>query len=290
VNSEDDEAYDLKIARSTDSGRTWSKPMLPHHDGTKTQHGFASIVPIAGGGFLVVWLDGRTTHPEARNPADAGSMTLRAAEFDSKGAQRSETLIDARVCDCCPLSMAATAAGPLVVFRDRSANEIRDIALARLSAGKWTSPAIVHRDGWKIEGCPVNGPSVSAERSSVAVGWFTGATGSGRAFVSFSSDGGATFGVPVPIEDTEAIGRVQIQLLADGGAAVLWIESHRPQSQLRLRRIDPAGGRSASSLLGEGMGQGHPRMTKNGDELLFAWVESPDSSTGIRTARASTSR
>src|SRR5262245_48634019 len=79
VNSDDDEAYDLKVARSTDSGRTWSKPVTPHHDGTKTQHGFASIVPASGGGFLIAWLDGRATHPGAQSLADAGSMTLRSA-------------------------------------------------------------------------------------------------------------------------------------------------------------------------------------------------------------------
>ncbi len=136
VNSDDDEAYDLKVARSADAGRTWSTPTTPHHDATKTQHGFASIVPTAGGGFLIVWLDGRATHPGARTPAEAGSMTLRAAEFDAKGAQRNETLIDARVCDCCPLSMTVASGAPLVVFRDRSADEIRDIALARLTGGQ----------------------------------------------------------------------------------------------------------------------------------------------------------
>jgi len=284
VNSDDDEAYDLKVARSTDSGRTWSKPTTPHHDATKTQHGFASIVPAANGGFLIVWLDGRETHPGARTPAEAGSMTLRAAEFDARGVQRGETLIDARVCDCCPLSMAVTTAGPVVVFRDRSAEEIRDIAMARQSAGKWTPATAVHRDGWKIEGCPVNGPSVAAEGRSVAVAWFTGASGSGRAFAAFSSDAGASFGAPVRVDDSEAIGRAQIQVLPDGGAAVLWIESQK--SQLKLRRIDSGGARSTSLLVGEGMGSSHPRMSRERAGLLFAWVDSAGSNTRIRTARA----
>jgi hypothetical protein len=286
--SDDDEAYDLKVARSTDAGRTWSQPATPHHDNTKTQHGFASIVPTSSGGFLVVWLDGRATHPGARTPAEAGSMTLRSAEFDAKGVQRGETLIDARVCDCCPLSMAVTAEGPLVVFRDRSAEEIRDTAVARLSAGKWTLPAIVYRDGWKIEGCPVNGPSAAASGRSVAVGWFTGASGSGRAFAAFSRDAGTSFGAPVRVDDTEAIGRVQIQLLPDGAAAVAWIES--PRSQLKVRRIDSAGVRSASLTIAEGMGSSHPRMSHDRGGLVFAWVDSAGSTTRIRTARAPLAR
>lgn len=288
VNSDDEEAYDLKVARSADGGLTWSKPVTPHHDGTKTQHGFASIVPTAGGGFLIVWLDGRATHPGAQNLAEAGSMTLRSAEFDAKGAQRREALIDARVCDCCPLSMAVTAAGPIVAFRDRSAEEIRDIAVARLAGGKWTPSTIVHRDGWKIEGCPVNGPSVAAAGRSVAVAWFSGATGNGRAFAAFSNDAGLKFGTAVRVDDNEAVGRVQIQLLPDRSAAIMWIES--PRSQLRVRRIDSTGARSVSVLIGEGMGPSHPRMSKDRDGLLFAWVDSTGSTTKIRTARASLAR
>lgn len=288
VNSDDEEAYDLKVARSADNGRTWSKAVTPHHDGTKTQHGFASIVPATGGGFLIVWLDGRATHPGAHSLAEAGSMTLRSAEFDANGTERGESLVDARVCDCCPLSMTATGAGPIVIYRDRSPDEIRDIAVSRLSGGKWTPPSIVHRDGWKIEGCPVNGPSVAAQGGSVAAAWFTAATGSGRAFAAFSKDSGATFGSPVRIDDNEAVGRVQIQLLSDGAAAVLWIDS--PRSQLKVRRIDSAGARSASLLIGEGMGSSHPRMSRDGDGLVFAWVDSGGSATRIRTARASLSR
>jgi hypothetical protein len=288
VNSDDDEAYDLKVARSGDSGRTWSSPVTPHHDGTKTQHGFASIVPTATGGFLIVWLDGRATHPGAKSLADAGSMTLRSAEFDAKGVQRGEALIDARVCDCCPLSMSVSAAGPVVAFRDRSADEIRDVAVARLSEGKWTPAAAVHRDGWKIEGCPVNGPSIAADGRSLAVAWFTGAGGSGHAYAAFSSDAGGTFGTPVRVDDNEAVGRTQTQLVSGGAAAVLWIES--PRSQLKLRRIDPTGSRSVSILISEGMGSSHPRMSKDRDGLLFAWVDSSGSTTRIRTARASLAR
>ena len=37
------EAYDLMLATSRDGGRTWSPPFSPHHDKTRTQHGFASL-------------------------------------------------------------------------------------------------------------------------------------------------------------------------------------------------------------------------------------------------------
>ena len=279
-NGGDDESYDLRVARSVNAGRTWSAPVTPHHDGTKTQHGFASIFPAAGGGFGLVWLDGRAT------VTGGGSMTLRAVSFDVNGAERGEAMIDARVCDCCPLSTAITSEGPIVAYRDRSADEIRDIAVARFAAGKWAPPTTVHRDGWKITGCPVNGPSVGADRANVAVAWFTGAGGVGRAFAAFSSDAGRTFGAPIRVDEGDAVGRVQIHVLADGSAAVSWIELFESRSQLRLRRLDRSGFRSTSIVVAEGMGSAHPRLAPDGEGLLVAWVEGTRGSTRVRAARA----
>ena len=69
-NGPDPEAYNLRLAWSTDSGATWSKPVSPHHDGTKTQHGFASLFQAPGAGLGLVWLDGRAADPDRpRRPA-----------------------------------------------------------------------------------------------------------------------------------------------------------------------------------------------------------------------------
>src|SRR5690349_11746317 len=83
----DPEAYDLRVAWSSD-GKTWTMPVAPNRDKTMTQHGFASLFPIADGGTGVVWLDGRTTHGEE------GDMQLRAAIFDKTHKSLSDSLID----------------------------------------------------------------------------------------------------------------------------------------------------------------------------------------------------
>ena len=48
-------SYDVRLSHSTDDGKTWSPSYLPHHDGTQTEHGFASLFPM-GDGFGLVWL------------------------------------------------------------------------------------------------------------------------------------------------------------------------------------------------------------------------------------------
>src|SRR5678815_1154982 len=52
-------AYDVRLSFSRDRGRTWTPSVTPHHDGTRTEHGFASLFPMAGQGLGLVWLDGR---------------------------------------------------------------------------------------------------------------------------------------------------------------------------------------------------------------------------------------
>src|SRR4029434_9739704 len=115
--------------------------------------------------------------------------------------QLRESPIDARVCECCPTSVATTSEGPIVAFRNRSAKEVRDIYVSRLAAGRWTPPVAVHNDNWDIDRCPVNGPAVSASGRTVAVAWFNALKEEGKAFVAFSRDGGRTFGAPVRVDD-----------------------------------------------------------------------------------------
>jgi len=82
-------AYNVNIARSTDGGKTWSKPLVPHLDNTQTEHGFVSLIPLADGRVGAVWLDGRNMQGMKDNHDEdkplGVSMTLRYAAIDSKG-------------------------------------------------------------------------------------------------------------------------------------------------------------------------------------------------------------
>src|SRR5581483_6142119 len=177
---------------------------------------------------------------------ETGDMSLRASFYDAAGKQLSETVVVPRVCECCSTSAAQTPDGVIVAFRNRSANEIRDIYVTRFAAGKWSAPVNVHADGWMIDACPINGPSISAKGRDVAVAWFMAKNDQGRAFLAFSHDGGRTFGAPVRVDDTSSLGRLGVQLLDDGSAAVMWIEKASQGSQLRARIVSPAGVRSVA--------------------------------------------
>lgn len=268
----DAEAYDTQITHSADGGRTWSVPSTPHHDGTKTQHGFATLFETPDAGVGLVWLDGRAQKAPAGTP-NAGTMGLYYTSFDRGWTQSPETLVDARACECCQTSAAVTASGIITAFRDRSPEEVRDIAVSRLTGTTWTPPQPVHADNWTIEACPVNGPSVSARGATVAAAWFTAARDEPHAYAAFSTDSGATWGAPIRLDEVSTEGKVDIELLPDGSAAASWVEFANEKATLQVRRVDASGARSAPVVISQGFVRGYPRMARWENQLYFAWSE-----------------
>jgi hypothetical protein len=215
-------------------------------------------------------------------------MTLRYGAFDRGWKQTVESAIDLKVCDCCPTAAAITADGPVAVYRDRTDDEVRDISIVRLENGRWTAPASVHHDNWKLQACPVNGPAIAARDRNVVVAWFSAVGDAPRTFVAFSKDAGRTFAAPIRLDDGLAIGRVDVELLADGSAAASYIEHVDGRGQFRVRRIRPGGARSAPITIANidsSRSSGYPRIAVHDGELTAAWVERA-ATRGVQTAHA----
>jgi hypothetical protein len=282
-------AYDIRLAYSKDDGKSWSKSFIPHTDGTKTEHGFASLVQMPGAGLGLVFLDGRAMKPGGHDMAghDAGAMSLRFASFDKAWKQTAEMAIDNKVCECCPTTAAVTSEGVIAAYRNRSDTEIRDIYVSRLVNGKWTDGVPVHADNWQINACPVNGPSLSADGRNVVLSWFTTKQSKGEAFLAFSSDAGRTFGTPVRLDDAGSLGRVDVELLADGDALTTWIEYPGDKAEFRGRKVSKTGVKSAAftiATIATSRAAGYPRAARFGNELVFAWIESAGGVSHIKTA------
>ena len=282
--------YGVRVARSTDGGRTWTEPWIPHTDGTRTEHGFVSKFPLDGRGFGLVWLDGRNSVDIDGNMGIPGAMALRYRFLDRDGVPGSEVLIDERVCDCCQTDAAISSSGPVVVYRDRSAKEVRDIYVTRLVDGKWTEGTPVHRDGWVIPACPVNGPAVAARDDELVVAWFTGAGNERKAQVAFSSDGGVHFGEPIRVDDGTALGRVDVLWLQNGSALVMWVERRPRVAEILVRQVWPDGRIEEEMVVtttSAGRDSGFPQMVQDGmGRVVFAWTETGNGRF-VRVARTS---
>jgi hypothetical protein len=276
--------YDIKLVTSADSGNTWSAPALLHDDGKKAEHGFVSAIPY-GDNYFITWLDGRNTASETaghQHEGHGGAMTLRAAVVDLSGKKISEWELDDRVCDCCQTNAAITSNGPVVVYRDRSAEEIRDISIVRLVNGKWTAPQTVFANKWKIDGCPVNGPRVSAIDNHVAVAWYSSPDKLDQVNIAFSTDGGATFQQPIRIDEESTIGRVDLEMLDSSSAIVSWMES----GKIKACVVNANGKKEPAIIIANAStarSAGFPQMTTSGAAIVFAWTD--DKEKRIKTAK-----
>lgn len=231
--------YDVRMSISKESGK-WSKSFIPHNDGVSAEHGFVSMLAMANDQFFATWLDGRNTKG-GHDHGHSGAMTLRAGIFDSEGNTVSEWELDDRTCDCCQTGAAMTENGPVVIYRDRTENEIRDISITRLIDGEWTSPMPVSVDLWEIAGCPVNGPAIASNKNQLGVAWFTGANGNSKVQFAISTDHGETFGSGLTIAEGNSLGRVGIVSLENQTFVVSWMKVEENKASIMLSQVDKAG-------------------------------------------------
>ena len=278
-------AYDVHLSESRDGGATWGASVLPHAAGVPAEHGFVTILPTGNGGASIVLLDGtagaritdsiRAVTGKEPTEGHGGAMQLGFAAW-ADGAVTSTRILDPRTCDCCQTASAMTSKGPIVVYRDRTDDEIRDMSVIRLVNGEWSAPTPLHNDGWKIDFCPVNGPAASAIGDTVVVVWFTGAQDTSRVNVAFSTDAGASFSAPVRADGGRPTGRVDVELLSGDAALVSWLErGGGDTAQVRARvarrdgRVEPHVVVSPSS---GARSSGFPRMARTDDGVLIAWT------------------
>jgi len=259
-------AYSILLARSTDQGLTW-RPLGPLNDDmTPTEHGFVSWV-TEGDAVRAFWLDGRAM-------LDEGPMNLRTTVVREE-VSPSEVL-DERVCDCCATTAAVVGGEPLVVFRDRSQTEVRDIAIVRREAGQWSPTTPVASDEWVIPGCPVNGPAAAIAGEDLFVAWFTAASDEPRVKAAISRDGGTSFGEPILIDADNPVGRVDLASAGEGVAVVSWLASGSDKARVMLGFLSSAGNLERTFVVAEthnARASGFPRLERIEEQLFLIWVD-----------------
>ena len=283
---EDGTAYDVVLATSRNDGMNWSEPLRPHTDGTTSEHGFVAMWPQGNAVLGIAMLDGRNTvASKPARPARAGAghhgvgpMSLRSAVFGASAGTQGDTELDASVCDCCQTDAAVTAKGPLLVYRDRTAGEIRDIHAMRFDGTAWSASKPVSVDNWRMPACPVNGPSVAAQGDAVVVGWYTGAGAQPSVKLARSGDAGDTFAAPVVLDQGDAVqGRVDVAMDArnawalwlreDANGQSLWLARHAPDLSRQIEKIEVA------KLQGRGRGTGFPQLALREGRAHVVWTD-----------------
>ena len=281
--------YDVVISLQKLSGEKIKKDFILHSDGVKSEHGFVSIIPNDNHGFYVTWLDGRNT-VEKKLDGHHKPMTIRFAEITAGGGVINESELDSATCDCCQTSIAANKNGPIVVYRDRDKKEVRDIYITRQINGAWEAPSPVHKDGWIINGCPVNGPKVAVNSNNLAVSWFTVSNENPIVNLSFSKSNGDSFGTPIKINDHDAIGRVDVAFLNEQEVIVSYMEGDDVGTYLRIKKVSINGKVSEPitiSKIDGGRNTGVPQLEIFNSEIFIVWTVFVDEKNQLKSVKLS---
>lgn len=283
--------YGIDLVRSGDGGRSWSKPRLVHPAGTRGDHGFVTFWPQADDRLGIAWLDSRQKSAAAGHDGDTAddgahhgggaAMMLRAAIHGAQAEQQAEWPLDVSTCDCCTTASAVTDRGAVVVYRGRGAGEIRDTRIVRFDGKAWTAPRDVHRDGWHMPGCPVNGPVVVARGNQVWVAWYTEADGVPELRAARSDDAGDHFAAPITLaRGGPVLGRLALALGQERLLAA-WLEESAEGTQRLLHgRYDlhwnNAQQVEVAKIAARGRASGMPRLRWADDAAWLVWTDLAD--------------
>jgi len=244
---------EIRIARSTDGGRTFTPAQTNHAAGLPGVRGWASVALDQSGTTHTAWLDGRNAAPkDAASPSHSMShdhaepvrQDIFHAATKADGT-RVESMVASGVCFCCKTSVAVGADGSTyVAWRHVYPTNLRDMAVARSADGQSFDPAVrVSEDGWQIASCPEDGPSIVVDAANVLhIAWPTivapGATQKG-VFYSYSTDRGRTFAPRIRIDSGPAVtlaAHPQLTLTGNG-VAIAWEERTGEKTGIRTRLI-----------------------------------------------------
>ncbi len=217
---------DIRFARSTDGGKSFSKAITLNSDasGEPTGHAFQSVASDKKGRIYVAWIDERN-----KRAADRGAEIWMSTSNDGGKTFSRDRKILSDVCECCRTNIQINSAGRLfLAYRTVPATGpmYRDIIVARsLDGGKSFTPVRVSADNWEINACPVTGPGVCVGRDGrITVIWFTGGDRQGLYYAT-SGDGGASYSPSALIETSQNLGKhAQAVALPDGRVFVVWDE------------------------------------------------------------------
>jgi hypothetical protein len=261
--------YGIRVAKRDPKLREWKEVYGMSLEEPKDYAGFLSFLPNASGAIYLA----------PPKPADEGGghrKTIRYVSFSREGTPLRDVEIDSDACSCCQTAIASTPGGLIAAYRDHLPGEIRDISIVRFIDGAWTEPKTLHPDGWKINGCPTDGPSIATLDQQVGIAWSTRAADVPKVQVAISKDGGANFAEPIRIDDGNPLGRAALAAFDAKSYVAVWIEktSVEGKSEIRLRRIYVDGAISKSiavASVSTGRNTGFPRVAVTGDQILVAW-------------------
>ena len=277
----------IRMARSTDGGRTFSPARYTHDPSLSGARGWEALTLAANGSVHAVWLDGREAARKIAAMSHAGMphkgqppQEIYYGTLTADG-RMIETRIAEDVCFCCKTAIAVDARGGVnVAWRHVFPGSMRDIAFARSTdGGRQFSPIVrVSEDNGELNGCPEDGPSLAVDASGIIhLAWATViAEGEPRKVVFYStSRDGKTFSrrARIPTAADTTPGHPQLALTSNGGAVIVFDETASGIRRVSLARVSRNGEPGAPQILSDNESASHPVVVQTAPRgSLVAWT------------------
>jgi hypothetical protein len=165
---------DLVVWRSSDHGKTWSKPSIVNDVPGAPREGLHAMVYDGHGQLAAAWLD-------LRLPVNGKPGTRLYGAFSKDGgATWSKNVLlheapDGTICQCCAPSLAATGPGSFIVMFRNVLGESRDLYTLRIKEGQVVSKTEKVGSGtWAINACPMDGGGLAYSKERMVSAWRRG--------------------------------------------------------------------------------------------------------------------
>ncbi|MDE3119192.1 MAG: exo-alpha-sialidase [Nitrospirota bacterium] len=268
-------AADLRLARSTDGGRSFEAALVVNDDGAPINHTFEHVTAAGTGDVYLAWLDNR-------NKEQSGAGAMFACSRDKGATVEKNLALDGMACPCCrPMAATAPDGSLWVAWRKTFDGNVRDIVVARSTdrGRTFSPPMLVRRDSWSFAACPHRGPSIGVDRQGrLYVGWYTeGADEQPRILVATSDDQGKTFSAPVSLHTstTSLPDQFRLAVHPEGTVGAAWEEVTGVRKRV-VMRVSADRGRTFGPVLtlSEGAKAENPTVAVHeSGAMAVAWTE-----------------
>ena len=263
------------FTRSTDNGATFTRPRPLTADGTSQRFETAAIDPA--GRVFAAWIDKRNVAPALAAGRRYPGAALAYAWSDDGAAFGKTTIALDNTCECCRLGIAFAGPGrPAIAFRNIFEGSIRDHAVVTFKDA--TTPGPLRRisvDGWKLEACPHQGPSLTiAPDGSYHVAWFTDGAARKGLFYARAESADAPFEAPRALSSPSRQ-PARPYLLADGKALhLVWKEFDGKKALVRWQ-VSHDSGRQWSdvrTVADTADASDHPLLVAHAGRVYLSWL------------------
>ena len=251
VESDGKKGTDLYLSVSHDQGKTFASAVKVNDDKLPGAHGMHSLAVAGDGKIYAAWLDERNiVTPKPSKHAGGHHMESNRELFIAHSTDGGKTFsanrkVAENACPCCKTALAVSSDGTVYAgWRQVLPGNFRHIAVASSTDGgaSFSAPVIVSDDKWMLQGCPVSGPSLSADGSgTLKVVWYAaGENDAPGLYFAETRDKARTFS-PRSLLMQETVKGTPALVGTTDRAVAIWQGAVGQQPETKMREIGGAG-------------------------------------------------